>query len=1094
MEFLESLNEAQQRAVTAPLQPILVLAGPGTGKTRTLVARILYLIQHHTIPPHKILAVTFTNKAKEEMKHRLQEELGDAASDLTVGTFHRFCMNVLREHHEKLGLPKKFAIADEPTQLLTLARVSRIQDAKSVRTVLNAISGYRLNRENLNPGLQSVAEKWMEPYHRELRRNALIDFDQILIFARTLFRRYPLLMEEYQQTFRAILVDEFQDTDPIQYSIMKALAWKHRNIFVVADDDQSIFAWRGAHIENIDQYVQDFNCRRDVIVLEQNYRSVQGIIDVATQLINCGPRFREKQINAATSSQNIVEPRFLSFPDDEAEMEFIFETIVKFTQAEPVEENIERNISQNELNYSDIAILYPTHAIGEQLETKLLTAHIPCQLIKRQGIFDQNEVRKLLLLLKLLQNPDDDVTLEQLFQSELRNDVAFQQIQACKHRDHSFRRTLYRLLNQPTGIAGISHSALHRVISTTFGTISNMLSYLEHTPNIRLPEIVNMLCTLLVPDEHANIHGHVRHLRDPFDIQGIQEVTTQLLEAVDREEKVTVCSKDAAIGLLCQYLLEKTGISCQVLSGDQYPDEKPQNHVSLYLNETSAENESQDLQKAISPPSNQQHPASSIQHPASSIQHPASRVTHHALYTSSHVVRITSPFSTIVTIFKLVQAITSIRVPHAFRHYVAFDLETTSGDVRTTRIVEIGATKVRDGEIVGEFGRLVNPEQPITQGAYNVHHISDDDVRDQPTFAELLPEFLEFIGDNMLVAHNGLAFDFPIILRLYKEATGEMLPNRRFDTLPFARRLFPGQPASVDALMERFDIEEDGERHRALEDTVYLSKIFECLQNVEHSFNRRAEHEELLEVVALGNYIERLKNEEDLVVPAHLVAKGEHQGIAEYVPHDEELLLFQLGARKLLSRFSELPEQFKDLYAEYQFDLEIVFQDLFEPPEGDDEDEDRIELVFSGREIALSHLKDLAETFKDEPIQQAIQHFLDHAALYNSQDDIRDVNAVNLLTIHSAKGLEFPVVFVSGVEKGNLPSFYSVREQGELRQKKLDEQRRLFYVALTRAKQQLFVTYVDKRGEFDKKRSQFLVELGVEADEDEQEVEASNCS
>ncbi len=331
MGFLHILNDAQRRAVTAPLHPMLVLAGPGTGKTRTLVARIVYLIRHHELAPHTILAVTFTNKAKEEMKHRLREELGDAASDLMIGTFHRFCMNVLRDHHDKLGMSKTFAIADEPTQLLTLARVSRIQDSRSVRTVLNAISSYRLNRHNLNPGLQSVAEKWIEPYQQELRRNGLIDFDQILLFARRLFKQYPLLVQDYQQMFTAILVDEFQDTDPIQYGIMKALAWKHRNIFVVADDDQSIFAWRGAHIENIDQYVRDFTCGQEqMIVLDQNYRSVQGIIDVATQLINCGPRFRQKNIQAASADTAVV-PVFRSFDDDEAEMAFILETIQEFT-------------------------------------------------------------------------------------------------------------------------------------------------------------------------------------------------------------------------------------------------------------------------------------------------------------------------------------------------------------------------------------------------------------------------------------------------------------------------------------------------------------------------------------------------------------------------------------------------------------------------------------------------------------------------------------------------------------------------------------------------------------------------------------------
>jgi DNA polymerase III epsilon subunit family exonuclease len=440
----------------------------------------------------------------------------------------------------------------------------------------------------------------------------------------------------------------------------------------------------------------------------------------------------------------------------------------------------------------------------------------------------------------------------------------------------------------------------------------------------------------------------------------------------------------------------------------------------------------------------------------------------------------------VTTTFKLLQAVTAARLRPAFQAYATFDLETTSGDIQTARIVEIGAVKVRAGKVVAEFGRLVNPEQPITQGAYNVHHIADADVRNQPTFVELLPELLAFIGDDVLVAHNGLSFDFPIVLRLYKEATGQILPNQRFDTLPLARRLFPGAKASVDALMQRFDIPASGERHRALDDARFLAQIFERLQAIERTLNRRAEHEELLELVAFGLYVDgRILSPEDAAtfpLTSENSSSNPHQ--PDLSPSIlEERLLFQLGARKLLSRFSELPEAFQPLFVQHKADIERLLTSLATEMSTD---QTPLEQLFSGRPVALAHLKEVAEAFKTEPLADALAHFLDQATLYNSQDDLRQVNAVNLLTIHSAKGLEFPVVFVSGVEKGNLPSFYAVRENGELRQKKIDEQRRLLYVALTRAKQQLFITYVQKRGDYAKKRSQFLVELGIETAESEE--------
>ncbi|MBD3307015.1 hypothetical protein GF339_11410, partial [candidate division KSB3 bacterium] len=359
---------------------------------------------------------------------------------------------------------------------------------------------------------------------------------------------------------------------------------------------------------------------------------------------------------------------------------------------------------------------------------------------------------------------------------------------------------------------------------------------------------------------------------------------------------------------------------------------------------------------------------------------------------------------------------------------------------------------------------------PITQGAYKVHGISEKEVRDQKSFKEILPEFLQFIGDDMLVAHNGLSFDFPIFLRVYREIMGESFPNRRFDTLPFARRLFPGQSASVDALMQRFDIPDSGGRHRALDDAQYLAHIFERLQQVEHSLTRRSEHEDLLEIVALGLYLDP-----DFFPPQV------PENATPSAQHAEEALFFQLGVRKLLSRFSELPEPFQPLLAQHNKELHALFEQLAVPEQ---QAAAQPQPLFDGRQVSIARLKELARAFPGDNLHETIQQFLDHAMLYATQDDLREVNAVNLLTIHSAKGLEFPIVFISGVEKGNLPSFYSVREEGSLRDKKLDEQRRLFYVAMTRAKHQLFITYVDKRGEYPKKRSQFLIELGIESQEE----------
>ena len=1013
MDYLQSLNEKQRQAATAPLEPILVLAGPGTGKTRTLIARILYLIRQRGVAPHKIIAVTFTNKAKEEMRARLNAELGDIANDVLIGTFHHYCLDVLRVHHAQAGLPKQFTVADETAQLIALSRASRVTDERSLKTVMNAISSYRLNKDNLNPTFQGAAEKWLPVYHDELRKNNLIDFDQILLLTRDLFQAHPELVEAERQRFDAILIDEFQDTDPVQYNIIRALAQRHRNLFAVADDDQSIFAWRGAHTGNIARFLDDFACRDRLVVLNENYRSAQCIIDRSAQLL-AGHRLIEKRLQAALTPRDGFAPEiaFRQFADDTEETAFILGQIAALKSECPA------------LNYADFAILYPIHAIGEQLETKLLSARIPCQLVKRQGIFDQDDVKKLILLLTLIQNPDDDVALEQYVALELNNPAIMQRVNEMKRPGRAFKQTLSAAMWRED-MPGMSKGQFSRFVSTCFGTISNLISHVEQNPGASLDTLVNDICNLTQLTHSASLHGRAQSLRDPLDIQGIPAAAACLRSAAARGASIRIIGSSAELTRLCEHLL-KTLTGFESLSGLE-------NAVIICLDA--------EAWRTLAPTD-------------------APRIVIADVAPSPSVMPIVSPFAPVVTLFKLMQAVSAANMTKPFRSYVAFDLETTSGDTRTAGIVEIGAVKVRDGQIVGKFGRLVNPEQPITEGAFKVHGISESEVKDAPTLKELLPELLEFIGNDMLVAHNGFDFDFPILLRLHRQCAGEILPNRRFDTLPLARRLFPGQPASVDALMTRFGIQDIGGRHRALDDAVYLTPIFERLQEIEQSLNRRTEFEELLEIVALGLAV---------AAPSAL--------------SDEERLLFRLGASKLLSRFSELPDALRPLFLRYQLDIEAQFEAIC-AAEAETNEQAQAAQVFSGKSVAIARLKELARAFPSGDAREAMRRFLDHAMLYASQDDIRSVNAVNLFTIHSAKGLEFPVVFVCGVEKGNLPSFYSVREEGELREKKLDEQRRLLYVAMTRAKQKLFITYVDKRGDFSKKRSQFLIELGVETRED----------
>ncbi|GAK50727.1 DNA polymerase III subunit epsilon family exonuclease [Candidatus Moduliflexus flocculans] len=909
MNEQHALNDKQRQAVTAPLMPILVLAGPGTGKTRTLIARILYQINHFRIAPHKIIAVTFTNKAKEEMRARLRRELGDMANDVMIGTFHRYCVETLRRYHHEAGLAKQFTIADETAQFIALSRASRMTDDKSLRNVLTAISSYRLNKENLNPAFQGMAERWLPHYHEELHKNNLIDFDQIILLTQALFAAHPEIVETERQRFDAILIDEFQDTDPVQYAIICALARQHRNIFAVADDDQSIFAWRGAHIANIERFLDDFQCRDRLVVLNENYRSNQRIIDTAAQLLY-GHRLLEKQLHAMTAENAVFDQQieFRRFENDDDETRFVL-TQIEAATAAPCS-----------LRYADIAILYPNHAIGERLEAALLAAKIPCQLVKRQGIFDQPDVRKLLLLLTLVQNPDDDVALEQYVELELDNDGVMQELRRMKRKDRSFKQTLHAAMWRDD-LPGISKGQFSRFAQTCLGTISNLISYVEQNPEIPLEECFNHICNLSQPAHSASLHSKAREISDPLAIEGIIAAAARIRETLRGGFTVHVAGNDAELARLCLVMLRTA------------PNVAPQPDAAFRLLSTTQDIHEQDVILCLDSAMIPRLPRSSAVKIV--LCDPSEQ-----LDDADNYLAIQSALTPAVACFKLLQALTTAHAPKPFRHYVAFDLETTSGDTRTAGIVEIGAVKVRDGVIVGRFGRLVNPEIPITDGAFRVHGISDAEVAHEPTFAQLLPELMEFIGDDMLVAHNGFSFDFPILFRLYREATGAMLANRRFDTLPLARRLFPGQPASVDALMQRFGIQDIGGRHRALDDAVYLTPIFERLQDEEHALNRRTEHEELLEIAALGSM---------------MAARRIDAALA-----DEERLLFRLGARKLLSRFSELPAELSQLFEQYRIDLEARFEAM---NDADAEQHEGAATVFSGKEVSLARIKELARAF-----------------------------------------------------------------------------------------------------------------------------------
>ncbi|TFH00196.1 MAG: hypothetical protein E4H13_08135, partial [Calditrichales bacterium] len=401
-------------------------------------------------------------------------------------------------------------------------------------------------------------------------------------------------------------------------------------------------------------------------------------------------------------------------------------------------------------------------------------------------------------------------------------------------------------------------------------------------------------------------------------------------------------------------------------------------------------------------------------------------------------------------LYKLLQWYVSFDADDPYSRYIVLDLETTDAETGSCGIVEIAALRVENGRITEEFHSLVNPQKPISKSAQKVHQISAETVQNAPPIEKIWTDFTRFIGSDILIAHNGYHFDFPILDRYAKQISGHKLANTRIDTLVIARNLYPAESNSVDALMHRFSLSATL-RHRAMADVHVLVDIFNNLQKVRYEIGRAVSLEMLLDYVALGNYLE------------------------DRINLAEDRSYFISGARKLKTAYSESMR----IYLEMTGDDEIGFRaKLHEKIHEFDPDLN----IYKSDEYVLEKIKDIAALYEHIEFNEAISGFLSIISLNMGQDQLENINAISLLTYHSAKGLEFDKVVLMGMEDKNMPGFHALKEDSDDDRPvsvKKEEQRRLFYVGMTRAKSELILTAVKNRGGWEHKSSEFLRDLKI---------------
>ncbi len=956
-------SPSQRKAIEAEPRALLVLAGPGAGKTFCLTERIRFLIEHHQFDPARICAFTFTNKAAGEIAERLVARLGDTAAHITRGTLHAFCADLLRTHGTAVGLPQGFGIADEEYQLSVLRRLEGFR--KWHRRTLTTFSAHRFRGDDLRPNDRRLFAR----YEQFLHERKLVDFDQLVIKAAELLEH-----TEAAATIRArwdvILVDEFQDLNPVQYRVVKALAHDHGHVFAVGDDDQSIYSWAGADPAVFRTFVNDFGVTSRVH-LEENRRCSHEVFALARRLVTVNTPIFADRVPARADRASLFPVQVLQFATAEAEAAWIVNDIVRDRDA-------------HHFAWGDVAVLYRTHTIGHELEAACLDAGVPCRLAHGRALADDPVVAYVLAATRVIASPDDELRNQAFFRTVLPKSIFDEALAKSEENARSLGAQLSRMVAQLP-----RRDDTRRQLYRALADRRNLIAMGRQQDS--LDALVQDLLSRKVGVMRSVLDDHADEITDPATLPDVVLLAERLRSARARRIPFWVPPLGGAEIPLTRMLTE---LGIKAVRGD--------------------------------PPTD----------PAAERLEP------------DEVTSVDLPLG----VFKAAQLMEMRDASLAFANFTAVDLETTTRNTKIAEIVEIAAVRVRNGVVTETFTSLVKPRQRMEPGAIKTHGITEAMLADAPHFEAVWPEFRAFLGNDVIVAHNGYDFDFRILHRMARDA-GFGFDLTTYDTLPLARDLFPTSRKLVD-LATHFGIP-TGQSHRALDDTRALAQVTLELGRVKLE---RARKTALLD--QLGNLgvalalldQDTLKDEGVLFRKLTLVfALGRYSGALEHYEYerggDESLptvdeLIELLGGNALMQRI-RTSKSADDRYPQAMLRLRRLIGEL--PPGSLDEQ---------------------------------MTTFLERAVLSQSQSQNIEAerDRVNLLTLHSTKGLEFSRVYIVGVEDAQLPGGSPSKGPSA---HDLEEGRRLLYVGMTRTIDRLVLTTADMRGEHPSGGHRFLEEMSL---------------
>ena len=469
---LDTLNPAQREAVEKTEGPVLILAGAGSGKTRVLTTRIGHLIEDKGVQPANILAITFTNKAANEMRERVEETLESDASDMWISTFHSCCVRILRKDINRIGYNRSFVIYDSADQVTLvkdcLKELNLSDKVFEPKVIISTISGAKdklydpkkFKAMHMNDNRMSKIADVYALYQDRLKRNSALDFDDLIFKTVELLKSDQEVLDYYRNRFKYIMVDEYQDTSKAQYELIKILAKAHQNICVVGDDDQSIYGWRGADIRNILEFEKDYDDVH-VVKLEQNYRSTQIILDAANTVISNNIERKRKRLWSEKKEGELIKIQVAA--DEVEESDFVADMIAKISR--------EQNRS-----YKDFAVLYRANAQSRSVEDALNRSQIPYNIYGGTKFYERKEIKDLIAYLRVIQNPQDDISLKRIINVPRRG-IGLRTIEKIEDRASLKQESIYSVLidiDTNSEISTKARNSISEFVDNVIGTLRTM--------------------------------------------------------------------------------------------------------------------------------------------------------------------------------------------------------------------------------------------------------------------------------------------------------------------------------------------------------------------------------------------------------------------------------------------------------------------------------------------------------------------------------------------------------------------------------------------------------------------------------------------